>query len=305
LLFSTSQGSDKFYYGGFHVQGLYGKCPELKDSLRFNIVHAMPLESTTIDSVGSASLQAIADQPQHINSPTYWGGISRYTKWEAEGFLGSRLGFTYHGGSLVSDSLASGGKARLFKPLDDQAGLIQEGPGYDQEPGALYTAEFRIKSPLTYEPRSGGPSPPICSLKVVGNGQLLAHKMVYKSDFWNFYGYKTFKINYYATQNPIEFQIYWYGNRRLYIDYVKVSDANGQWLMSGGADSAIIAYVSQDWVKTTIPETGDTVVYRWYLKDEPWSIDHYEPYRYIDSLLKSVSEERAGFQASLNAQNSR
>ncbi|MGB2804507.1 MAG: FlgD immunoglobulin-like domain containing protein, partial [Candidatus Zixiibacteriota bacterium] len=44
-------------------------------------------------------------------------------------------------------------------------------------------------------------------------------------------------------------------------------------------------------------ETGDTVVYRWYLRDEPSYIDLFEPSRYIDSLLREMSTERVGFQA--------
>jgi len=57
-------------------------------------------------------------------------------------------------------------------------------------------------------------------------------------------------------------------------------------------------------VHTTLPN-GDTVVYRWYLKDEPQYIDAFEPARYIDSLLREVSSERVILTTFLNSQNSR
>ena len=66
----------------------------------------------------------------------------------------------------------------------------------------------------------------------------------------------------------------------------------------------IKAYVDQPWVHTTL-EDGDTVVYRWYLKNEPQHIDLFEPSRYIDGLLRGVSPERVDFTASLNQQNDR
>jgi hypothetical protein len=76
---------------------------------------------------------------------------------------------------------------------------------------------------------------------------------------------------------------------------VKVYNENGLQVMSGAKDSAITAYVSQDWTKTVNIE-GDTVIYRWYMRDEPPSIDFYMPTAHIDSLLKQVSQERVGFQ---------
>lgn len=322
-IFSVSQGADRFYYGTYGGWNLDFDFQCMRDSLKFNMA-SREVDSSNIGYWAQYSLRAIPANWGDFYSPTRWSTQSHYTMWEAEGLLGSNFGFDYTGGRLVLDDSASGSRAWLFEPFRDPAGLIQTGPNYDQEPCYVpgsdsllygraieYTAEFRLKSPLTYEPRSGGPSPPICILKVVGKNTVgidtvLAHKVVYKSDFWNFYGYKTFKIEGYTIfntedltdQNPIQFQIYWYGNRKLYIDYVKVYDENGKELIiEKRYDQDIMGYVSQDWVHTIIPETGDTVIYRWALRDEPGSIDLFEPARYIDSLLREKSSERVGFQA--------
>jgi hypothetical protein len=132
----------------------------------------------------------------------------------------------------------------------------------------------------------------------------LKDTVLYKSDFpgSGIGGYETFELVDYTVPdtNKIEFKIYWLAPPKavnFWIDYVKVYDENGEELMSGQRDQNIMDYVSQDWVHTTIPETGDTVVYRWYLRDEPLSIDLYMPTAHIDGLLKEVSQERVGFQA--------
>jgi hypothetical protein len=291
LIFSTTRGSDKFYYGGFHVEAVPGKFQEMKDSLRFNLVLGGDVQDY-IDSLANASLQAVAEQSAGT-SPSYWSARSHYTVLEAEGYPGSYYGFTYTGGSKVWDPYASGDTAMLFSVSEDSLGLIQTGPWYNQEPGPSvnpiqYTAEFRLKSPDYLAPNDT-----VCVLKVVGgpvdNDTVLAQRVVYSSQFTDSLDYKTFAIDYFVTRNPIEFQIYWLGERTLYIDYVKVYDENGEYVMSGAGDSDIVAYVNQDWVKTTIPATGDTVVYRWYMRDEPPSIDCYRPYAYIDSILQDTA----------------
>jgi hypothetical protein len=83
----------------------------------------------------------------------------------------------------------------------------------------------------------------------------------------------------------------------LYIDYVKVYDANGRDLIDLRlADQSIMNYVNQVWTKTVNVE-GDTVIYRWYMRDQPPSVDCFAPYAYIDNLLDSISTERVGMQA--------
>jgi hypothetical protein len=312
LIFSTSQGADKFYYGGFHVQALYPKCPELRDSLRFNIIFAQGLNQDNIQYPANAGLQAIAEQAD-ANSPTYWSCVSRYTMWEAEGFPGSYVNLQYHGGTLVNDPYASGGKAMSFSGSD--TGLIQWGPTYYQEPTfwdstIFYTAVFRLKY-LLYSPRgpmAPGPPTPLCRLMVLDtiHNTVLRDRLIYKSDFTTAGVYDTFQLANYTVPNgdSIDFRIYRFNRPEpLYVDYVKVYNEDGKNLMDGSWDSVIIAYVDSPWVHTPIPD-GDTAVYRWYMKDQPQSIDCYMPYAYIDTLLKSNPPKIPGAQFSGNNRDS-
>jgi hypothetical protein len=306
LIFSISQGADKFYYGSFHAEYLLRKCPDFRDSLRFNIVFTRGLNENNIDSLAHDSLQGVAEQPDFY-SPTYQSCISHYTLWETEGLQGSYYQFSYNGGTLVDDTSASGGKAKRFSPFPGSR-LIQWGPTYEQEPGPAhyYTAEFCLKFISAIHlpnPNKGGGSPiPVCSLMVVDtiSHSILKDTTLYRSDFVGG-GYKTFTLKDYSVpqNNRIEFQIYLFGALDavyFYVDYVKAYDDNGNRLMSGQMDQDIKTYVNQDWVHTTIPGTGDTVVYRWYLRDQPHYIDCYQPFTYIDSLLRSINTERVRFQ---------
>jgi hypothetical protein len=301
-IFSISQGADRLYFGSYE-----GKehAYMLKDSLKFNIVCVgWDMDSSDIDSLANGSLRAIVLAPGE-NSPSYWAWGSHYTLWEAEGFPGSNVNLHYDGGSLVNDDSASGGKSMKFSGPGTPR-LIQTGPAYYQEV-ENYTAEFRLKflgSLYTSPEAMHMDTPaPVCSVMVMdmASHNILKDKTIYESDFpgGGVGGYQTFTLENYTVPgwNQIEFQIYWYGiSGNLYVDYVKVYTYSGKQLMSGVKDSAITAYVSQDWTKTVNVE-GDTVIYRWYMRDEPPSIDLYMPTAHIDSLLKQVSQERVGFQA--------
>lgn len=304
-IFSTSQGADKFYFGSY---GGIEHASMLKDSLKFNVIEQMGVDSSNIGSLVDGRLRAIVHATGDYN-PTWLAWLSHYTLWEAEGFPGSNFNLHYNGGALMSDPYASGGKAMSFSGSD--TGLIQWGPTYYQERKVPeestmteYTAEFRLKYML-YSPRGAmapGPPTPLCRLMVLDavHDTILRDRLIYKSDFPKAGVYDTFKLADYTVLdgNGIDFRIYRFDKPEpLYIDYVKVYDDDGRQLMSGFWDSAIVTYVSQTWVDTTIPATGDTVVYRWYGRDEPPSIDFYMPTRHIDNLLDSVSHERRGFQA--------
>jgi hypothetical protein len=324
LIFSTSQGANKFYYGGFHVESIYNKCSELKDSLRFNIVFGVDLNGY-FNSLANASLQGVAEQ-EDLDSPTRWSSISHYTLWEAEGLQGSYVNLHYNGGTLVNDPSASGGKAWKFtRPIPPET-IIQTGPGYHQELGDTlhpieYTAEFRLKFRYSlYQPRGalgGEPPTAVCSLMVVETlrDPILKATTLYKNQFPNGGGYQPFLLNYtlphdsvYGTNNSIEFQIYWFGipeAEEFRIDYVKVYDYYGNQLMTDTTVANMIkTYVSQSWVTTPIQGTGEPVVYRWYLRDQPLSIDCYMPYAYIDNLLKANSPHIPGAQFSGNNRDS-
>jgi hypothetical protein len=313
LMSSFSYGSDDFYYGSLHCLNLgtnylYWQ----KDSLKSNIGFSADINSSNIQFFVNETMRAVPENDDSVNdSPKYWARVSHYTMWEAEGLSGSNLGFTYHGGGiLISSSAASGGKAMYFCSPPDTPGLIQTGPWYLQEwrydpldtsATISYTAVFRLRSPLGFPTaKSSGSPTSICSLMVVsidssGDTLILKSKTLTSRDFPEWIGYNTFTLNY-QLPTPlhdenwrwVDFRIYWFGNRALYVDYVKVYDFYGNRLMSGQADINIKEYVSQSWV--------DTTIYRWYLRDEPGFIDSYRPIAYVDTLLRQISQERAGLQ---------
>lgn len=97
------------------------------------------------------------------------------------------------------------------------------------------------------------------------------------------------------TLMVIEYCVKWYGNGKLYIDYVEVFDDNNdslqvsgiwcQWLYNPQLVSNRIGeFLSlySDW---------NNIRY-WYVIDEPGSLDDFEPIRIIDSLVYHYSGRR-------------
>ena len=302
-VFSISRGADKFYYGTYSPNDTSADFHGIKDSLKFNIAYGSHVNDTTIQLWIDDTLRAIVSNLDN-NSPYTWSAKSHYTLWEAEGYLGSYYHFTYNGGQPVSDGSASGGHAMKFSgPYTGR--LIQWGPTYYQEAkyeGGLpipYTADFNLKLLSTHYT----PSAPVCSIMVVDavTHSILKDTTLYKSDFIGG-NYKTILLAGYnvPANNRIEFQIYLFGTSDtvdFYVDYVRVYDDYGrQLIIAKEHDIDITNYVSQSWVKRTLGN-GDTVVYRWYLCDEPNYVDLFEPGRYVDSLIHTKSTERVGFQA--------
>lgn len=306
-IFSTSQGADKFYYGSYKAVELGpAHLPLQKDSLKFNIGESFYIDSSNVDSFARYSMRAIPENEIEGISPYYWSKWSHYTLWKAEGLDSSYYRLDYEEwGTLVNDPYAFGGKAMKFSG-PGETGIIQWGPRYYQEPvysgtdSIRYTAEFRLKYVL-FKPRGamgGNPPDSVCRIMVVDRGAILSSMKLSRNNFTG--AYQTFKLENYTVPggNRIEFQIRWFGRPGdFYVDYVKVYDGNGRDLIDLRlADQSIINYVSQTWTKT-VNVDGDTVIYRWYMRDQPHSVDCFAPYAYIDNLLREVSPERVGIQA--------
>jgi hypothetical protein len=298
FIFATNVlAGDKFYYGGFHAHTVVDKFPDLRDSLRFNLVFLFDIDSNhTIDSLAKYSLKGVAEQTNQ-NSPMWWSMNSYYTIWEAEGFPGAGVNLSYSGGTLEYDPEAhtgSGSWARLFVGPSN-ADTVQRGPDYRQYGlglGDPYFVDFNLK----FKGDRSVPSKQVCDIIVETNGSIIRESTLVVGDFPT-NGYKKFQLQYTLSDfRNTEFKIYWYGVDTLFVDYVSVYDQNGYDLMSGTADQRIKDYVQQPWTSTVFPGTNDTVLYRWYLKDEPQSIDCYMPYAHIDSLLKNNSPYKPGAQ---------
>jgi parallel beta-helix repeat protein len=314
LMYSFCYGSDDFYYGNLHCLGIGTEYLSWqKDSLKSNIGFSADINSSNIQYFVNDTMRAIPENEDTTNeSPKHWARVSYYTLWEAEAYPESYYHLHYYGGALVSDSNAHSGQAMKLN-CSATSRLIQWGPSYVQEDkynktdSIKYTAEFRLKfvSALSTPPgeKSGNPPVPVCSLMVVDtlSHTILKHLKLYRSNFTGG-GYKAFLLSGYTVSdtNNIDFQIYLFGTTDaayFYIDYVKSYDENGYGLIDlKRHDQDIIDYVDSNWVHTTLPGSSETVVYRWYLHDEPGFFDSYRPIAYVDSLLRQTSQERAGFQ---------
>jgi hypothetical protein len=308
IVLSTSYAADEFYYGvwgGEHWPSV------LKDSLKSNIATSWAYLDLLTGLANNGLRALVWSGDNNTDGPGYWASNSHYTLWEPERFPESNYHLYYDGGTLVSDTSASGGKAMKFTNLSTR--LLQWGPSYEQERGPEsypinYTAGFNLKFiSALYDPpnqKSGNPPVPVCSLMVVDtiSHSILKHKTLFRSDFPR-RDYKLFYLEGYTVPsgNRIDFQIYIFGTTAayyFYVDYVKVYDEYGKQLIDQKLhDQDIMAYVDSNWVRETKLPSGEPVVYRWQLKDEPNYIDYFQPFAHIDSLLKTVSEERVGFQA--------
>lgn len=83
----------------------------------------------------------------------------------------------------------------------------------------------------------------------------------------------------------VKFRVKWYGNYNLYCDYVEVYDRDiwGEYFDESGIISNLIKGYAQNF------NNWANLRY-WYSLDEPQTIDNYEPYRVIDSLINSVGD---------------
>jgi len=291
FIFATNVlAGDKFYYGGFHAHVVLDKFPELHDSLKFNLVFLFNVDGNNIQSLANNSLKGIAEQGDP-DSPTNWSRHSYYTIWEAEGFPGSRVGLTYKVGTQVCDPQAhpypcSGTGWNTMKFYNHPAPeTVQAGPNYRQYTKYMngerinYSVDFNLK----FSGDTTNVTRQVCKILVVADNVTLRESTLVVGNFAS-PGYKKFQLQY-SLDSLLDFQstqfnIYWYGVDSLYIDYVAVYNDNGSRLMRGQQDTLILNYVQQSWVDSS-------VVYRWYMKDEPQSIDCYMPYAHIDSLLKN------------------
>jgi hypothetical protein len=89
LVFSLSQGADRFYYGTYNWADSTKDFQYIRHSLRCNILWGKCTQ-TTVDSFKNHSLRAIVQNMwgEHQNSPSMWASESHYTLWEAKGLEG-------------------------------------------------------------------------------------------------------------------------------------------------------------------------------------------------------------------------
>ena len=84
----------------------------------------------------------------------------------------------------------------------------------------------------------------------------------------------------------IEFQLDWLGTGTLYVDYVEVYD-NIIWRTWITDPSSVVSEIST-FLYTYSGSEWDDIIQYWFGRDEPQSIDYYEPMRIVDSLIRTM-----------------
>jgi hypothetical protein len=84
----------------------------------------------------------------------------------------------------------------------------------------------------------------------------------------------------------IEFQLDWLGTGTLYVDYVEVYD-NLIWGYYRQFPNDVYDQL-ENFLSTYSGSEWDDIIQYWFGKDEPQSIDYYEPMRVVDSLIRTM-----------------
>ncbi|MBL1213947.1 MAG: T9SS type A sorting domain-containing protein [Ignavibacteriae bacterium] len=93
----------------------------------------------------------------------------------------------------------------------------------------------------------------------------------------------------YTGPYGVQFNIKWLGNRNLYVDFVEVYDISIGKLFSNPIDLQTLYNRCSTYASNY--SNWSNLKY-WYSLDEPHSIDNYEPYRIVDSILNTTSNTR-------------
>ncbi len=247
---------------------------------------------------------------------------SHYTVWEAEGTESSKGNATlYHSlhTTVETDSVTY---VKTLSTVENGEEIIN-GPGYPQnktynfpeaDDKVQYTAEYRMKIEQII------PNLPqdfmdnlVCTIMVTNsnsdgsNDTTIAERNIEVSDFDNGWDeWDTLDMNYEFELSPtdeellfqgsrllpkeisqcVQFKVVWRGLTylNLYVDKITVFDFRGRQLINTSGPSLDIANLVQSHI-------NDQTIVGWYGTDEPFSIDNYEPYRVVDSIIASVSEQ--------------
>jgi hypothetical protein len=254
------------------------------------------IDSTCIDlsSIKKAGLKAYFNQ-QYLGIPQGYSS-GQYTKWEAEGTVIAGHSLQPHGGYDSSGVMIW----RANNPGDER-GFIITGPDYYQ------CAELQVwwylpsKASFRMKINDNSGSDTVAIISVVIQDSIGVWHYVSDTLFSNNFP-STVDTNFtisYSLANyenwvlgKVEFKIYWFKTRDLYVDNVAVFDTLiGERIVS-----------KTDSVATSIKNYAQhfkdsTQVVGFLLADEPPTIDRFYPYRFVDSLLNIISSEKRGITA--------
>jgi hypothetical protein len=316
---SIAQGDFKFGTWPYGISNDSTDCQAfldiIKDTLKMNYLVTSIENETERSLLEAKSIKCAVHNPSELNNICYpfYYSWTHYNTWEAEG------GQVYYGSDSLKHSIGRMVQegdvvAWMVSPdYGDTAGIIQTGPYYGQDLKFIgihdesqwqiinYFAPFRIRAGA--DTTVGDQNVAILSVTVTHSVNLytVVCDTLKDSDFPGTSYYEdtlTYRTDFFYNQGlaeprhnkiwGIEYRIYWFGNRDFYVDKVKIFDYDGQQLMAGEYNLQIIQYVNDHY------ETSPAVD-AWYLREEmdPHdAIDGYLPWRYVDSVLNSVSQHK-------------
>ena len=253
---------------------------------------------------------------------------SHYTVWEAEGVTDQTKGNAtlYHSShtTVESDTV---GYVKTLSTAQNGDTLIC-GPGYLQNATynadtakVHYTIEFRMKIvPIIPQLPDNYQDDIVCKLLVTNilNGQtneiVVMERRVKVSDFNNLDEWDTIKANYYFPSGVtdklwktngnlllpdsaaffVQFKVIWSGLTylNLYIDKIRVYDDKGDEIVNDEDRQLQIANYIQYYL-------NNSTIIGWYGTDEPVSIDNFEPFRVVDSIITHVSNSNLRLHAGI------
>jgi hypothetical protein len=246
---------------------------------------------------------------------------AHYTVWEAEGTDPLEGKVTLYHSEHTSIS-PDGKSVKAEGPNVPDGDTIILGPGYPQNityristMPVEYTAEYRMKIEQRNTPPSGYLDDVVCTLLITASNAALTEDTIVASreitveEFNGWNNYDTLNINYELTDlsedylqrivsvntsssqfnaHCIQFKVIWAGldYLNLYVDKIRVYDNKGLELVEEPGPASLIAGLVNTYINHSL---GETII-SWYGIDEPPSIDNYEPFRVVDSIVADVSD---------------
>jgi hypothetical protein len=244
---------------------------------------------------------------------------AHYTVWEAEGTDPSKGKVTlYH--SEHTNISPDGKSVKAEGPNVPDGETIILGPGYPQngtyrlnDEFVHYFAEYWMKIDTISTPPPGYLNDVVCTIMVTNINEAFTKedtvifKEVKVSNFngWNDWkgiqvsdnpsGYTLQGHTFDFLQTPggtesyqrascIQFKIIWAGLDyvNLYIDKIRLYDDKGLELVEEPEPASLITGLVNTYI-------NDPTIIGWYGTDEPQSIDNYEPFRVVDSIINAKS----------------
>ncbi len=327
VIFPSGLGAEKEFKFGTWTYGWRGFYPSddslmstLRYTLKFNYLQEVYVDTPRFEAIEQCSLKVafqVFDTSIVAPGPYYYS-FTHYNIWEAEGNddYPTYLQLTHNQGREVND----GGVGAWMVSSDsgDVADTIQSGPSYGQDikflgwkgPGDFfdYLVSFRMRLAGADPDTTVNDAIAVLSVtqKDTTSGlHTVVTDTLWENDFADTINYiedtLTYNTRYFYDSlgitaqkvSDIEFRIYWFGKRDLYIDKVTVSDVEGRALL-GGLRNDII----KDHIYTYFQSSPSLDA--WYMNEElkvKEDIDCFMPWRYVDSLLHAENPSKTGFAA--------